>query len=329
MAARTPARFDPIGTFAYASRVNILPPDRVSMVKRLTDALFANAYVLLTLVSLFWAGNQILGRAMAGVVPPITLGCIRWTLATIFLLPVAWSSLKADWPMVRANLGFLAFLGVIGGGAINTFSYIGLNYTTAMNALVLNSSAPIFIVLFCILIFGDRITIGQVMGILISIAGVLIVVLHGDLTTLAELSLNRGDLFVVAGMASWGIYTALLRKRPPVAPLSFAAATFAAAALVNLPFALGEALTGHLPHATPASLLAFAYVGIFPSVLAYMFYNRAVELIGASRAGVFNHLVPLFGAVLAFVLLGERLGLHHVAGFALILVGIWLAARAP
>lgn len=299
------------------------------MVTRLKDALFANAYILLALVSLFWAGNQVVGRAMAGTVPPITLGFIRWALATLILLPFAWSSLKADWPVVRANLAFLAFLGMIGGGAINTLSYIGLNYTTAMNALILNSAAPVFIVLFCVLIFRDHITARQWAGIAISIMGVLAVVLRGDFTMLADLSLNRGDLLVIAGMACWGVYTALLRKRPPIAPLSFAAATFAAAAVMNLPLAAGEALTGHLPHATAAAAVAFVYVGIFPSVLAYLFFNRGVELIGASRAGVFTHLVPLFGAVLAIVLLGERPGLYHAAGFALILAGIWLAARAP
>lgn len=297
------------------------------MLKRLTDALYANAYVLLSLVSLFWAGNQIMGRAIAGDVPPILLGCMRWTLATLLILPFAWRSLEADWPLARANLGFLTFLGVMGGGAINTLSYIGLNYTTAMNALILNSSAPIFIVLFCFLVFGDRISLLQMAGITVSLAGVLTVVLRGDLSAVGSLSLNRGDLLVMAGMACWGVYTAFLRQRPPITPISFAAVTFAAAALMNLPFAIGEALLGYRPQPNLTTLLAFAYVGIFPSVLAYLFYNRGVELIGANRAAAFTHLIPLFGTVLAFALLGERLGLHHVAGFALIIVGIWLASR--
>lgn len=299
------------------------------MIRRLTDAFYANAYVLLSLVSLFWAGNQIMGRAIAGDVPPIMLGCVRWTLATLLILPFAWRSLETDWPLIRANLGFLAFLGVMGGGAINTLSYIGLNYTTAMNSLILNSAAPIFIVLFCFLIFGDRISLRQLIGIMISSAGVLTVVLRGELSALANLSLNRGDLLILAGMACWGIYTAFLRQRPPIAPLSFATVTFAAAAVMNVPLALGEALAGSLPQANMTTFLAFAYVGIFPSVLAYIFFNRSVELIGASRAGVFTHLIPLFGAVLAFALLGERPGIHHIAGFALVLAGIWLAARAP
>ena len=298
------------------------------MIRRLADAAYTNAYFLLTLVSLFWAGNQVMGRAAAGEVPPITLGCLRWIMATCLILPFAWNAVKADWPVIRANIWLLAFLGIIGGGAINTFSYIGLNYTTATNALILNSAAPIFIVMFCYLIFGDRITLRQLCGIMVSIAGVLIVVLHGDLGALTHMSLNRGDVLVLVGMACWGIYTTFLRKRPAISPLSFAASTFAAAAIVNIPLALIEAAMGHLPRASLWTAGAIVYVGIFPSVIAYLFYNRGVELIGGNRAGIFNHLVPVFGAVLAFVFLGETPGLYHAAGFAMILAGVWLAARA-
>ena len=298
------------------------------MIRRLADAAYTNAYFLLTLVSLFWAGNQVMGRAAAGEVPPITLGC-RWIMATCLILPFAWNAVKADWPVIRANIWLLSFLGIIGGGAINTFSYIGLNYTTATNALILNSAAPIFIVMFCYLIFGDRITVRQLCGIMVSIAGVLIVVLKGDLSALAHMTLNRGDMLVLLGMACWGVYTTFLRKRPAISPLSFAASTFAAAAIVNIPLALIEAAVGYQPRATWLTAGAIAYVGIFPSVIAYLFYNRGVELIGGNRAGIFTHLVPVFGAVLAFAFLGETPGLYHAAGFAMILAGVWLAARAP
>lgn len=298
------------------------------MIRRLADAAYSNAHLLLSLVSLFWAGNQIVGRAAAGEIPPILLGCLRWSVATCLLLPFAWSSLKNDWPVIRGNIWLLAFLGIIGGGAINTFSYIGLNYTTATNALILNSAAPIFIVTFCYLIFGDRITLRQLWGIAVSLIGVLIVVLHGDLGALTHMTLNRGDVLVLIGMACWGLYTAFLRKRPAIAPLSFAACTFAAAAIVNIPMALVEASMGYVPRASLWALGAIAYAGIFPSVFAYLLFNRGVELIGGSRAGVFNHLVPVFGTVLAFTVLGETPGLYHAAGFAMILAGVWLAARA-
>ncbi|MET0569190.1 MAG: DMT family transporter [Hyphomicrobiaceae bacterium] len=298
------------------------------MIRRLSDAAYSNAYLLLSLASLFWAGNQIVGRAAAGQIPPILLGCLRWVLATGLLLPFAWSSLKADWPVIRANIWLLAFLGIMGGGAINTFSYIGLNYTTATNALILNSAAPVFIVTFCYLIFGDRITLLQSCGIAVSIVGVLIIVLDGDLGAMTHMTLNRGDVLVLIGMACWGLYTAFIRKRPAIAPLSFAACTFAASALINVPLVIIEAAMGYLPHLNLWSLGMIVYAGIFPSVFAYLLFNRGVELIGGGRAGVFNHLVPIFGAVLAFAFLGETPGLHHAAGFAMILAGVWLAVRA-
>jgi drug/metabolite transporter (DMT)-like permease len=306
----------------------VSPPQHEPALKRVVAQAYASPIFLLALVSLFWAGNQIVGRAMAGEIPPIMLGCLRWMIATLVILPFAWPALKADWSIVRANLPFLAFLGVIGGGAINTLSYIGLNYTTAMNALVLNSAAPILIVLFCYLIFGDRIAPLQALGIATSLTGVLAVILHGDLGALASMSLNRGDVLIVLGMASWGIYTAFLRRRPAIAPLTLAAVTFAAAGLVNLPLAIGESMLGYAPRPSLATALAIPYVGLFPSVIAYLFYNRAVELIGGTRAGAFTHLVPLFGAILAFVFLGERPGLYHAVGFALILIGVWLASRS-
>lgn len=298
------------------------------MIRRLADAAYANAYLLLSLASLFWAGNQIIGRAAAGLIPPILLGCLRWLIATCLLLPFAWSSLKADWPVIRSNIGLLAFLGIIGGGAINTFSYIGLNYTTATNALILNSAAPIFIVMFCYLIFGDRISLRQSLGIAISIVGVLVIVLHGELSALTHMTLNRGDVLVLIGMACWGLYTAVVRKRPAISPLSFAVCTFAASAAINIPIALIEAGMGYLPRIDLSTLGMIAYAGIFPSVFAYLLFNRGVELIGGGRAGVFNHLVPVFGAVMAFTFLGETPGLYHAAGFAMILGGVWLAARA-
>jgi drug/metabolite transporter (DMT)-like permease len=304
-----------------------VPGQSLIMIRRLAEAAYANAYLLLTLVSLFWAGNQIVGRAAAGEIPPITLGCLRWLVATGLLLPFAWSSLKADWRVIRNNVWLLAFLGVIGGGAINTFSYIGLNYTTATNALILNSAAPIFIVMFCYLIYGDRITLRQSCGIAVSLVGVLIVVLHGNLGAFTHMTLNRGDVLVLIGMACWGLYTAFIRMRPAIAPLSFAACTFAAAAIVNIPMALIEASMGYFPRVSLASLGMVAYAGIFPSVFAYLLFNRGVELIGGSRAGIFNHLVPVFGAALAFTVC-ETPGLYHAAGFALILAGVWLAARA-
>lgn len=298
------------------------------MISRLSQKLYANAYLLLALTALFWAGNFVLGRGVHDHVPPIALAWARWSLAALIILPFALPYMKRDWQVIRANLPILLFFGVIGVGAFNTLSYTGLNYTTALNALVLQSSGPIMIVLVSFAIFGDGISPRQAIGITLSLTGVLVMVARGDVSVLAGFELNRGDLLLLLALALWGLYTAFLRKRPEIHWLSFACTTFFIGALVNTPFYVWEHLTLRQLQFDTQTLAAIAYVSVFPSVLAYICFNRGVELIGANRAGVCLHLVPLFGAILAIALLGEQPKPYHFAGVALILAGVTLAARA-
>lgn len=297
------------------------------MIARLFQKLYANAYLLMALTALFWAGNFVLGRGVHEHVPPIALAWTRWTLATLIVLPFALPQIRREWPDIRRNLPILAFFGTVGVGAFNTLSYTGLNYTTALNALVLQSSGPILIVLACFLIFGDRISLRQAIGIMLSLCGVLVMVARGDMAVLKGLELNRGDLFLIAALVLWGLYTAFLRKRPRIHWLSFVGVTFFIGALVNVPFFIWEHLSVRQLQLDLETAAAIAYVSIFPSVLAYIFFNRGVELIGANRAGVCLHLVPLFGAVLAILLLGEEPQTYHFLGIALIIAGVTLAAR--
>ena len=300
------------------------------MLRRLAGMAFNNAYLLLTVLAVFWAGNQVLGRAVAGHIPPVALSFLRWSLATVFLLPFALPHLKRDWPVVRANWKFLAVLGIIGGGAFNTLQYIGLNFTTALNGLVLNSTAPILIALSCVVLFKDKMTLKQVAGTVISLLGVLIVISRGDLDVLLHMTLNRGDLLILFGMLITGIYTAYLRLRPNIHWLTFLFAQFLASGLFNLPLVILESTVfGLTLQPTLITILAVMYVSIVPSILGYILYMRGVELIGGVRAGIFLHLIPCFGALMAIGLLGEPLELFHIAGFALILTGIALTSRKP
>ncbi len=297
------------------------------MISSLGQKLYSNAYLLLSLTALFWAGNFVLGRGVHEHIPPIALAWTRWCLATLIILPFAIPHLKRDWPVIRANLPILLFFGIVGVGAFNTLSYTGLNYTTALNALVLQSSGPILIVLVSFLIFGDRISPRQTFGISLSLTGVLVMVARGNISVLAGFELNRGDLLLLAALVLWGLYTAFLRKRPAIHWLSFISTTFFIGTLINTPFFAWEHLTIRQLHGDVQTFAAIAYVSIFPSVLAYICFNRGVELIGANRAGVCLHLVPLFGAVLAIVLLGEQPKPYHFIGITLILAGVTLAAR--
>ncbi len=248
------------------------------MLRRLAEYAFNNAYLLLSAMGLFWAGNQVLGRAAAGHIPPIALAFLRWTFATAIVLPFAMPHLRRDWPAVRETWPLLAFLGVTGGGAFNTLQYIGLNYTTALNSLVLNSTAPVLIAIACVFLFNDRLTVRQVIGILISMVGVLVVVSRGELGVLLTLSLNRGDLLILLGMVTTAIYTAYLRLRPRIEWITFLFWMFLASALFNLPLVLVEMFVfGKIIQPTLFTFLTVGYVSIFPSILAYLFFARGVR----------------------------------------------------
>jgi drug/metabolite transporter (DMT)-like permease len=298
------------------------------MLRRAAEKLWSNAYLLLTLTSLAWAGNQIVGKAVVGRIPPVTLACLRWVLAALIILPFAWPHLRREWPTIRAHMGLLIFLGVTGNGILNTMQYLGLQSTTALNALILNSAIPVLIPILGAIFFRDRMTVVAMIGIGVSLAGVLAVISNGSLSALLGLTLAFGDLLIFLGMLSWAVFACFMRLRPLLHMLSFVGVLYTVAALANVPFALFElAHVDALPRFTPAVAAAVGYVALFPSVLAGIAFNRGVDLIGATRSGVFSHLIPLFGAVMALVFLGERLGVHHIVGFAAILLGVWLAAR--
>jgi drug/metabolite transporter (DMT)-like permease len=293
----------------------------------LAARLWRSPYVLLTLVPLFWSGNFIVGRAVHGTVPPIALSFWRWFGALALVIGVAAPHLRRDWPSLVRSWPTMLLLSALGIAAFNTFVYLGLQTTTAINALLLQSAMPVFVLIGSFLLFGERAGPTQLAAIFLSVAGVVTIATHGEPLALAELRLGRGDAWVLAAVIAYAVYSVLLRRRPSVHPLSFLAATFLLGTAIRLPFYLGEIAAGRTAPADPTTLLAILYVAVFPSLLAYAFYNRGVELIGANRAGQFVHLMPAFGSVLAVIFLGESFRLYHAAGIALIALGIVLAAR--
>ena len=285
-------------------------------------------YILLTLTSLFWAGNAIVGRAVVGRIPPVALAELRWIAAFLIVLPFAWRDLSRDLPVIRRHFGLLTILAFTGITAFNTLLYWSLERTTAINATLMQSSAPLMIGLFSFLLYRDALTRLQIAGIAVSLFGVAAIVSGGDPSRLFALSLNAGDLVIVFALALYALYSALLRRRPGMAQLSFLAFTMGWGAVLLLPAFLVELATGARFAPLDAPMIgALVYVSIFPSLLAYLFFNRGVELIGANRAGPFFHLIPLFGVVLAVLFLGERPGMHHAVGILLILCGVMVASR--
>ncbi len=295
--------------------------NRASSRRRFYD----QAYLLLTLAVLFWAGNFVLGRAVRAEIPPVGLAFWRWLVATLLLWPFAWPRLRRELPEARRRFPILTLLALLGVGSFNTLVYSGLQRTSALNASLLQSLMPILVALFSDFLFQDRVTPRQLFGILLSFSGAVLILFEGRLGAILAFRLNPGDLLVVLAVVCYALYTALLRLRPGLHPLSFLLVTFGLGTLMILPFYLWESLSGRAVTLNVPTLASVLYVAIFPSILSYFFYNRGVALIGANRAGLFAHLMPLFGSLLAVLLLGEVFGLHHALGMALILAGIGLA----
>lgn len=292
-------------------------------------AILDNAYLLLAIAPLCWAGNHVVGRAVAGVVPSAGLSVLRWSLAVLILLPFAWPHLRREAHLMWSRPWTMLFLASTGAGIFGTMQFVVAEWTSALNMSVINSTAPIMILLASRLLFGERLRALQLAGVAISTLGLLAIVTQGQPARLMALSFERGDLMVLANMCLWATYCACLRLRPMVHWLSFTFAVALLSALINVPIAIAEHSWGRQLEATPATLLAVLYAGVCTSVIAYASWNRGVELIGAPRASAFLHLIPIYGAILATTLLGESLKAFHVAGCALILAGVWLAARPP
>jgi drug/metabolite transporter (DMT)-like permease len=289
----------------------------------------ASPYLLLTLTSLFWSLNWVIGRAIVGHVSPLALALARWVVAVGVMMPFAWPVIRAHWPLIRRSWKTIVWLGFWGTGLHNAFAYVGLQYTTATNGVILNSSIPVMIIVLGWLLYRETITRMQAVGVAVSLVGIAAIISRGDLSVLAELSLNKGDLIVLAGMVFWAAYTVFLRMKPAELPgLALLACCGSVGVLLLLPlFAFEMFFLDGRVELTPATIAAMLYLGVFPSFVGYIFWNRGVAEVGSNVAGIFVHLMPAFGALLAWLFLDERIQLYHFVGIALILAGIALTTR--
>ena len=283
--------------------------------------------LLLLVAAASWGGNWVAARAVYLDVPPFALVFWRWALAAALIFPFAAAQLREDAQLVRSHLPALAAFGVIGTAGFTMFGYWGVRYTTAVNATLLNASLPLFIIPLSWWLLKLTVSGRQLAGMAFSLAGVVCVMGAGDVPALARLSLNPGDLLLLAGALLWAIYTVLLKWRPPLQPLSFVFVTVAAGAVFSLPFYLGEIAAGGTMLVSPKTVVAIGYLAVFPSVVAYICWNRAVPIVGPNVAAFFNPIIPVFGTLFAVVLLGEQLYPYHLAGFALVLGGVVLTSK--
>lgn len=285
-----------------------------------------SAFFLLALANLLWAGNWVTGRALRDAFDPVSLNFWRWVIAALVLAPFALREVSDKRAVIRRHAGILLFLALIGVALFQSLVYLGLRTTTAINAVLLNSSAPLFMLLVSWIIERERASLRQVAGILVSLAGILVILTRGELDVLRGLQFHSGDAWILLAMPVWGTYSVLLKRRPPqLGGVAFAFVISAAGVLLLAPLYAIQA--ARLPFAwpTPAEIMGVLYVGLAASVIAFICWNRGVAVVGANAAGFTLHLLPAFGTVLAILFLGEAFGAFHAAGIATILAGVLLA----
>ena len=289
---------------------------------------FDPTYAALALTALLWSSNFVIGRAVRDDVSPTTLNFLRWAIALVILVPITLDDLRTHRIVLASNWKLIAVLGFTGIAAFQTLCYVALTKTTAMNAVLLLSLAPLAIVALSWLALGERVNRSQALGLATSLGGAAVLILHGHLATLADLDLNAGDLWMLVAVVLWAVYSVLLRRRPAeVPPLALHTTSVAAGTLWMLPVFGWQAAEGAGLPTSLTAWIAIGFIAVFSSALAHALWVRGVASIGPSRAGVFIHLLPLFGALLAITFLGERFATYHAIGAALVLGGVVLTSR--
>ena len=287
------------------------------------------AFLLLALANLLWAGNWITGRALRDAFDPITLNFWRWVIAALALAPFALPALRGKGALLRRHAGILLLLSFTGIAVFQSLVYLGLRSTTAVNAVLINSSIPLFILMCSWALERERASLRQVGGMLLSLAGIVVILSRGSPGTLLELELHAGDAWILLAMPVWGIYSVLLKRRPAeLGGLAFLFVISLAGVLMLLPFAALMAVLAPIALPAPAEAAGVLYMGLAASVLAFICWNRGVAAVGANAAGFTVHLLPAFGTVLAILFLGETFAGYHAAGIVTILAGVLLATRA-
>ncbi|PVB63206.1 EamA family transporter [Labrenzia sp. 011] len=283
--------------------------------------------LMLGLTALFFGGNTVAGRLAVGEVSPMVVVFLRWVIVVGVLVPFLWRRIRAEWPVMRPYLLRMVLMAVFGFVGFNTLFYIAATRTTAVNLGIIQGSIPIFVLIGSVIAFGTGVRVLQVLGILLTLAGVTLVASQGHLDTLLVLAVNPGDGVMLIACVLYSGYTLALRNRPQVSGLVFFSVLSVISAFTSIPGLVFELTSGTAQWPTLQGWLVVLYISLFPSCLAQIFFMRGVELIGPARAGVFINLVPIFAAILAVSILGEPFRWHHGLALTLVLGGIWLSER--
>jgi len=301
-------------------------PDRTSTLSWPRRA-WNNAYLLMILTTLIWAGNAVASRLAVGNITPMALTSFRWIGVCLIMPFLLRRQIAAHWPQIKAHWPFIALLGITGFTAFNTLMYIAAHSTSAINIGILQGSIPIFVLLGAFAAYRIPIGAMQAFGVTVTLLGVAVTASRGDIHALTNLRFVAGDLLMILACIFYAGYTVAVRNRPQMPPLVFFTVAASFACVIALPLLAIEVGIGqyHAPTLRGWAILAFTIIG--PSILSQLAFMRAIELIGPGRAGVFVNLVPVFAPILAVLIVGEPFGLHHALALALVLGGIFIAER--
>ena len=289
------------------------------------------AYFLLILANMIWGGNFVIGRIGADYFPPFTFSLLRWLVALLILTPFMVKRLKADWNILWRYKWILLLLTVTGIAGYNTIIYFSLHFTTSINAAVVNSITPLFIAIFSIFVLKERLAFVQVIGISLSITGIIFILSKGSLGALQAFSFNIGDLFVLIAVVCWSLYSVVVKKYATVLPAQTTLyITSFMGAVMLLPFSMFE-LNRPDVHVvfTPMSIFILFYVGILASIIAFLSWNTGVPRVGAAKSGIFLNLLPVFATIFATVFTNESLLWYQIIGGIIVIFGVLLSSTAP
>lgn len=285
------------------------------------------AYVLLVFTTLIWGANAVAARLAVGEVSPMMMTGARWLICCVALWLAARTQIREHWRTLLPHWRRIVLMGTFGFTGFNALFYTAAHHTTAINIAIIQGTIPVLVLVGSFFFFRSRIGWVQALGVAITIAGIAVVASRGEMAVLAQLAFNIGDVWMVIACLLYAGYTIGLRGRPAVPGIVFFAAMAAVACLSSLPLLAYEIAAGQFTVPTAKGFALMAFVGLLPSFVTQLTFIRAVELIGPARAGVFLNLVPIFGPLLAVIVLGEPLSVYHAVALVLVLGGIWVAER--
>lgn len=287
----------------------------------------SKAYLLLVFTTLIWGANAVAARVAVGEVSPMFLTFMRWGISCVALLLFARGPIRAHWHVLVPRWRSIALMGALGFTGFNALFYAAAHHTTAINIAILQGAIPVLVLIGSVLFLSNRVSALQWLGVLITLAGIAVVASHGNLAQLAGLDFNIGDVWMIVACLLYAGYMLGLRGRPEVPAIVFFAATALVACLVSVPLVAAEVAAGQFFWPSARGWAVIAFVGLLPSFVSQVTFIQAVGIIGPARAGVFLNLVPIFGPLLALLVLGEPISLYHGLALALVLGGIYIAER--